>query len=145
MLKKINDFTILEVLGEGAWGTVYHARDTRPIGWGEVAIKMIPEDRSRNWEAVQRFEQEADCLSKLKHNNVVRFYEFGKDRETGRRFIVMEYVNGGTLAARLEQRGCPLRDAKQLRSLVTSQGVFMLHMSVRRFECCIEILNPATS
>src|SRR6266513_189553 len=84
-------------LGEGGMGVVYKARDThldRP-----VAIKVLPLEAVADPERKRRFVQEAKAASALNHPNIVTVHDIGK--EGGVDFLVMEYVSGVTLEARL--------------------------------------------
>jgi eukaryotic-like serine/threonine-protein kinase len=93
-------FTLLETIGEGSFGAVYRARDTKLQT--DVALKLIPltDDRAVNSSRVLK---EARLLARVRHVNVVRVY--GADVIDGRVGIWMEYIEGRTLAALLRERG----------------------------------------
>jgi eukaryotic-like serine/threonine-protein kinase len=92
-------FQILGEAGRGGMGTVFRARDW--VGKREVALKML---EARNLESVERFEREAEILAAVKHPNIVEYISHGVTGE-GAFFLVMEWVEGETLAARLDRVG----------------------------------------
>ena len=79
-------------------GKVYLARDTKLDG--DVAIKVLPGTMTRDPERVPRFEREAKLLASLNFPNIAAIHGF--DVANGRRFLVMEFVEGATLAQRLK-------------------------------------------
>lgn len=93
------------VLGSGAMGTVYAALHEK-LG-REVAIKVLNGELGKHDEAMQRFQREAELVTKLGHPNIVAVYDFGLS-SSGAPYFVMEVVSGQTLRQRLE-RG-PLSD-----------------------------------
>ena len=78
-------------------GEVYRARDTK-LG-REVAIKVLAEEFSRDKERLVRFEREAKLLASLNHANIATLY--GLEESDGQQFLVMELVEGETLAERI--------------------------------------------
>ena len=88
-------------------GEVYKARDTRLDR--TVAIKVLREHLSEHAELRQRFEQEARAVSRLNHPHICTLYDVG--REDGVDFLVMEYIEGETLAERLDKGALPLDQA----------------------------------
>ncbi len=93
------------VLGSGAMGTVYAALHEK-LG-REVAIKVLNAELGRHSDAMQRFQREAELVTKLGHPNIVAVYDFGLSPQ-GSPYFVMEVVSGQTLRQRLEQG--PLSD-----------------------------------
>jgi serine/threonine protein kinase len=87
-------------LGAGGMGEVYRARDTRLER--TVAIKVLPSHLSENPEFRARFEREAKTISGLQHPNICVLYDVGC--QDGVYFLVMEYLEGETLAARLARK-----------------------------------------
>ena len=99
--KTLGHYEILEPLGAGGMGEVYRARDTKLER--DVAIKVLPEDFATDPEQRARFEREAKLLASLNHANIAAIY--GLEDEGDQRFIVMEVVEGETLAERIARSG----------------------------------------
>ncbi len=99
--KTLAHYEILEPLGAGGMGEVYRARDTTLDR--DVAIKVLPEDFATDPERLARFEREAKLLASLNHANIAAIY--GLEDEGDQRFIVMEVVEGETLAERIASSG----------------------------------------
>ena len=91
-------------------GEVYRARDTK-LG-REVAIKILPEEFSRDKERVARFEREAKVLASLNHTNIATLY--GLEEWDGRQILVMELIEGETLAERIAVGPIPVDEAVAL-------------------------------
>jgi eukaryotic-like serine/threonine-protein kinase len=106
---KLGPYEIVTPLGAGGMGEVYRARDTRLDR--EVAIKVLPSHLSENPEFRTRFEREARTISGLQHPNICVLYDVG--RQDGVDFLVMEYLEGETLATRLARK--PLTPEEILR------------------------------
>ena len=96
---KLGPYEIVAPLGAGGMGEVYRARDTRLDR--TVAIKVLPAHLSSDPARRQRFEREAKAISALNHPHICTLYDVGREGETD--FLVMEYLEGDTLAARLEK------------------------------------------
>jgi serine/threonine protein kinase len=101
---RLGPYEIQSPLGAGGMGEVYRARDTRLDR--TVAIKILPSHLSSNPEALQRFDREARAISSLNHPNVCQLYDVGL--QDGTSYLVMEYLEGETLADRLSKGPLPL-------------------------------------
>ncbi len=94
---KLGPYEIIAPLGAGGMGEVYRARDTRLDR--TVAIKVLPPHLSQKTEARQRLEREARAISALSHPHICALYDIGQ--QDGTDYLVMEYLEGETLAQRL--------------------------------------------
>ena len=104
-------YEVVEMLGSGGMAIVYRARDQELER--DVAIKVLPEQLAADGEIRERFEREARLVGRLSHPNIVNVYDVGKAE--GRPYIVMECVDGVTLAEELARRGrCPAGEAVEL-------------------------------
>jgi serine/threonine protein kinase len=106
----LGPYQILSVLGAGGMGEVYKAKDTRLNR--TVAIKILPRHLSERVDLRQRFEREARALASLSHPHICPIHDIGK--EDGIDFLVMEYLEGETLAGRLRKGALPLEQALQV-------------------------------
>jgi serine/threonine protein kinase/tetratricopeptide (TPR) repeat protein len=105
--KTVLHFRILEKIGEGGMGEVWRARDTRLDR--DVAIKVLPPTAADESERRERFDREARAIAALSHPHVCALYDVGKEGET--RYLVMEYLDGDTLADRLRSGAMPASEA----------------------------------
>src|SRR6516225_6225917 len=101
---KLGPYEVVSALGAGGMGEVYRARDMR-LG-RDVAIKILPKEMSADPVRKQRFEREAKTISGLNHPNICVLYDVGS--QDGVDYLVMECVEGETLAKRLEKGPLPL-------------------------------------
>src|ERR1700686_3240862 len=101
---KLGPYEIVSPVGAGGMGEVYKATDTRLNR--TVAIKVLPPHFSDNSEMRQRFEREAKTIAGLNHPHICTLYDVG--RQDGTDFLVMEYIEGETLAQRLAKGPLPL-------------------------------------
>ncbi len=97
-------------LGQGGMGAVLLATDTR-LG-RKVAIKRILGEAARSKTAVMRFLTEAKAIAALNHPNIVQIFDYGRAKDGP--FLIMEFVDGGSLADRCKQGGLPLEEAVTL-------------------------------
>ena len=108
--KSLGSYEILSAIGRGGMGEVWRARDTR-LG-REVAIKTLPDEFARDLDRLSRFEREARLLASLNHPNIAAIY--GLEESGGTRFIVLELVEGETLADIVQRGPMPVDDALKL-------------------------------
>ena len=101
---RLGPYEILSPLGAGGMGEVYRARDTRLDR--TVAIKVLPSHLAASPESRQRFEREAKTISQLSHPHICALHDVGREGET--EYLVMEYLEGETLAERLLKGPLPL-------------------------------------
>ena len=104
---KLGPYEIQSPLGAGGMGEVYRARDTR-LG-RDVAIKVLPAHLSANSDLRQRLDREAKAISSLNHPHICTLYDVGS--QDGVDFLVMEHLEGETLADRLARGAMPLEEA----------------------------------
>jgi serine/threonine-protein kinase len=104
---QLGSHEITALLGKGGMGEVYRARDLKLKR--EVAIKILPEEFARDTDRVSRFQREAEVLASLNHPNIAAIYDVEEAR--GSRFLVLELVEGDTLADRLRRGPLPLDEA----------------------------------
>src|ERR1700737_2883024 len=100
----LGPYEILAALGAGGMGEVYKARDTRLNRI--VAIKVLPESLAADPQFRERFDREARTISQLDHPHICALYDVGE--QDGTSFLVMPYLEGETLEARLKNGALPL-------------------------------------
>jgi Tol biopolymer transport system component len=104
---RLSPYNITAKIGEGGMGEVYRARDTKLDR--DVAIKILPEPLAADPERIARFEREAKTLAALNHPNIAHIH--GLEESDGIRGLVMELVEGPTLADRLAKGALPIKEA----------------------------------
>jgi serine/threonine protein kinase len=107
---KLGPYEIQSLLGAGGMGEVYRARDTR-LG-RDVAIKVLPAHLSSDPDLRQRMEREAKAISSLNHPHICTLHDVGS--QDGIDFLVMEHLEGETLADRLQRGAIPLEEALEI-------------------------------
>ena len=100
---RLGPYEVVSPIGSGGMGEVYRARDTRLDR--TVAIKVLPAELSDDPERRQRFEREARIISSLNQPHICTLYDIG--HQDGVDYLVLEYLEGETLAARLERGPLP--------------------------------------
>ena len=111
---RLGPYEILSVLGAGGMGIVYRARDTRLNR--EVAIKVLPDLFATDPDQLTRFDREAQLLASLNHPHIAQIYGFEDFPSPGPGqpavpALVLELVDGPTLADRIEKGAVPLEEA----------------------------------
>ncbi len=119
---KLGPYEIQAPLGAGGMGEVYRARDTRLDR--TVAIKVLSSHLSDNPEVKQRFEREARSISALNHPHICTLYDVG--HQDGSDFLVMEYLEGETLASRLHRGPLPLPELLRI-AIEVAEGLDKAH------------------
>jgi eukaryotic-like serine/threonine-protein kinase len=104
---RLGPYQIAAPLGAGGMGEVYRASDTRSKR--EVALKVLPELFAGDAQRLARFEREAQVLASLNHPHIAHIH--GLEESNGTRELVMELVEGPTLAERIAQGSIPLEEA----------------------------------
>ncbi|MDA2937576.1 protein kinase, partial [Acidobacteria bacterium AH-259-A15] len=120
--KTISHYRILEKIGEGGMGEVYRAEDTTLKR--EVAIKVLPEQFTKDPQRLARFEREAQLLASLNHPNIAAIYSF--EHADGLHFLVLELVEGETLAERVAKGALPVEEALEVCRQI-AEGVEAAH------------------
>ncbi len=105
--RTLSHFEIIEAIGRGGMGEVYKAKDTRLDR--TVAIKVLPAHLADHPELKQRLEREARAISSLNHPHICTLHDIGE--QDGTPFLVMEYVEGETLAERIKRGPVPIDEA----------------------------------
>ncbi len=108
--RNLGNFECTAQLGKGGMGEVYQAKDTK-LG-RDVAIKILPEEFARDADRVARFQREAKLLASLNHPNIAAIY--GLEESDGTNFLVMELIDGDTLADRIKTGPIPVEETLQL-------------------------------
>jgi len=102
---RLGSYEIVAPLGAGGMGEVYRARDSRLKR--DVAIKILPDGFASDPDRLSRFQREAEVLASLNHTNIAAIHNI--EEANGSRFLVLELVEGDTLAEHIEARGSGLK------------------------------------
>jgi serine/threonine protein kinase len=125
-------YQVVAFVGAGGMGEIYKARDTRLDR--TVALKILPQ--TNDPDRRQRFEREARAISQLQHPHICTLFDVGN--QDGVEYLVMEYLEGQTLAQRLERGPLPLSDL--LRCVAEIAGALD---HAHRAAICHRDLKPA--
>jgi eukaryotic-like serine/threonine-protein kinase len=104
---RLGPYEINALIGKGGMGKVYRATDTKLKR--QVALKILPSELAANPDRIARFQREAEVLALLNHSNIAQIH--GLEDGDGVQALVMEFVEGPTLADRIAQGPIPLNDA----------------------------------
>src|SRR5262245_23557331 len=107
---QLGSYEIAALLGKGGMGEVYRARDLKLKR--EVAIKILPDEFSLDADRVSRFQREAEVLASLNHPNIAAIYDLQEADDT--RFLVLELVEGETLADQISRGPIPVEEALEI-------------------------------
>ena len=113
--KSIAHYRVTEMLGKGGMGEVYRATDTK-LG-REVALKVLPPVFANDAQRMARFKREAHVLASLNHPNIASIY--GLEESDGIHCLVLELVEGPTLAERIQEGAVPLEEALNIAKQIT--------------------------
>ena len=163
---RLGPYELISVIGAGGMGEVYRARDTRLDR--TVAVKILPEHLSANADLKQRFEREARTISSLSHPNICSLYDIG--HQDGIDFLVMEFLEGETLAERLSKGALPMdqvlrygmqiadaldkahkqgivhRDLKPGNIMITKSGIKLLDFGLAKLQAPVqEVISEVSS
>src|SRR5512137_594105 len=108
--KTLAHYEIMSQLGKGGMGEVYQAKD-RKLG-RDVAIKVLPDEFAKDADRVARFQREAKLLASLNHPNIAAIH--GLEEDKGTNFLVLELVEGKTLADQIKKGPIPVEESLQL-------------------------------
>jgi len=122
MIESIGPYQVLRELGRGGMGVVYLARDARLER--DVAIKALPEELAQDPVRLERFEREAKSMASLNHPNVAGIH--GVEEQDGSRYLVLEFVDGESLADRLDRGPLPVDEAIALATQIAA-GIEAAH------------------
>jgi serine/threonine protein kinase/Tol biopolymer transport system component len=135
----LGPYEILEPIGRGGMGEVYRATDTNLKR--QVAIKVLPEPLARDAERLARFQREAEVLASLNHPNIAQIYGLAESRSGGSsdppvRALVMELVEGSTLADRIALGPMPVAEALAIarqiaEALETAHEIGVVHRDLK--------------
>jgi serine/threonine-protein kinase len=106
----LSHYSLVEKIGRGGMGEVFRAKDQK-LG-REVAIKVLPQEFARDADRIARFQREAKLLASLNHPNIAAIY--GLEASEGTNFLVLEMVEGETLAERLKHGSIPADESLRL-------------------------------
>src|SRR5437016_1407732 len=140
---RLGHYEILGPLGAGGMGEVYRARDSR-LG-RDVAIKSLPPEFARDPERLARFRREAQTLASLNHPNIAAIY--GLEEASGTPHLVLELVEGETLAAHLARGPLPPPEALRLgiqvaAALETAHESGVVHRDLKPGKGMIKPIGP---
>ena len=128
----VGPYRIDHLVGAGGMGQVYHATDTRLNR--SVALKVLPRALAADPQFRARFDREAHVIAALSHPHICALYDVGSHERTD--FLVMEYLQGDTLSARLERGPLPFDQALTLAieiadALATAHGLGIIHRDLK--------------
>src|SRR5579863_9510919 len=121
---KLGPYEIQSALGAGGMGEVYRALDTRLDR--TVAVKVLASHLSSSPELKQRMEREGRAISSLNHPNICHLYDIGS--QNGTDYLVMEFLEGETLAERLRKGAIPLADVLKI-GIAVAEALAVAHRS----------------
>jgi serine/threonine protein kinase len=151
-LPSVPGYEVLEVLGCGGMGVVYKARDLNLPRM--VALKMLLGHRPATPEHLARFRAEAEAVARLQHPHIVQIHAVGEYRlpnsPDAAPFLVLEYIAGGSLAARVRQTPQPIGDAAALieilaRAVHAAHAAGIVHRDLKPANILLAASSPGDS
>lgn len=129
---RLGPYEILAPIGAGGMGEVYRARDTRLDR--TVAIKILPERLKNDPEFQARFQREARAISSLQHPHICSLFDVGQQDDVS--FLVMEYIEGETLASRIAKGPLPIDQVLRIGldladTLAKAHGQGLIHRDIK--------------
>jgi serine/threonine protein kinase len=129
---RLGSYEITALLGKGGMGEVYRARDLKLKR--EVAIKILPDEFSRDRDRASRFQREAEVLASLNHPNIAGIYDLAETE--GSRFLVLELVAGETLSDRIARGAIPIDETLNIakgicEGLEAAHGKGIIHRDLK--------------
>ncbi len=116
---RLGPYEVVSLIGVGGMGEVYRARDTKLKR--DVALKVLPEAFLTDHDRLARFQQEAEVLASLNHSHIASIY--GVHEADGTQALVLELVDGETLADRIARGPVPFEEALQIaRQIADARG-----------------------
>ncbi len=115
---RLGPYEVTAPIGSGGMGEVYSATDTRLDR--TVAIKVLPEHMADDPQRCERFEREVKAVSSLNHPNIATIHGFEEDQDT--HFLVLELVEGDTLADRVKRGATPVEESLKLALQINDAG-----------------------
>jgi serine/threonine protein kinase len=119
---RLGPYEIHSAIGAGGMGEVYRARDGRLKR--DVAIKILPEAFATDPDRLARFQREAEVLASLNHSNIAAIHHL--EEANGSRFLVLELVEGETLAERISRGPLSVTEALQIARQIAEASVFSM-------------------
>ncbi|MBL1131200.1 MAG: serine/threonine protein kinase, partial [Chloroflexi bacterium] len=141
---KIGRYEILSKIAGGGMAVVYLARDPR-VG-RQVAVKVLYEHLAQDPQIRERFKREAETIATLEHPAIVPLYDFGEEEES--LYLVMRYMQGGTLAARIKEGGMPVAEIVPIMqrvgaALAEAHGQNIIHRDLKPGNILFDHTNRA--
>ena len=116
----ISHYKVLEKIGQGGMGEVYRATDTKLNR--DVALKILPQQFASDSQRMARFQREAEVLASLNHPNIAAIHSFEHSDDI--HFLVLELVEGETLAERVAKGPVPVEEALEVCRQIRSRNVW---------------------
>ena len=117
---RLGHYDVIALIGEGGMGQVWQATDTQLNR--QVALKTLPDALADDPDRLARFQREAQVLASLNHPNIAAIHGIEEDEAEGTRALVLELVDGPTLADRIAQGAISVEDALPIAKQIAEAG-----------------------